>query len=65
MITGTADVQTLAEGAATIPTYYQDPILLEQVHCYQLTLEMHNQAREAVLPPALHPTIPPALSLQA
>ncbi len=65
MLVGSADIKSLAAHAAAIDSYYQEPINLGQVHCYQVTLEMHNQAREAVLPPALHPTLPPALSLQA
>jgi len=65
MLTGTADPATLAANAARIKTFLNDPVELQGVACFQLTAEMRNSAREAVLPPALHPTIPAALSLQA
>jgi hypothetical protein len=31
---------------------------------FQMVMEMRNAAREAVLPPSLHPTVPPTLSVQ-
>lgn len=65
MISGTASIDTLAQGAATITEFSPDDVLLGDVECFQLTAEMHNQSREAVLPAGLHPTIPPAISLQA
>lgn len=64
MLTGTADVDALLGGAATIEQFSGDAVTLEGVTCLQVTAEMRNRAREAVLPPSLHPTIPPALSLQ-
>lgn len=65
MIVGSADIATLSADAPTIATYRPEPVALTEVECFQLTAEMRNTAREAVLPPALHPTVPPALSLQA
>jgi hypothetical protein len=64
MLVGTANIESLAEQAARVEAFVAEPVLLEDVACLQLTAEMHNRAREAVLPPALHPTIPPTLSLQ-
>ncbi len=64
MIVGTADVEVLAKQAATIESFTEDAIQLDDVLCMQVTAEMRNQAREAVLPPSLHPTVPAALSLQ-
>lgn len=64
MLTGCADVEALAAGAPTIEAYFAVPIEFAGVHCFQMTAEMHNSAREAVLPPSLHPTVPPALSFQ-
>ncbi len=64
MLTGTANVKVLAGSAPRIEAFAADALLLEDVVCLQLTAEMRNSAREPVLPPALHPTIPPALSLQ-
>ena len=65
MITGTADLDRLAAGAPTITAWAADDLELAGVECFQLIAEMRATAREAVLPPALHPTIPPALSIQA
>jgi len=64
MLTGTADVDALLAGAATIAEFSPEALALEDVTCFQVTAEMRNRAREAVLPPSLHPTVPPALSLQ-
>ncbi len=49
---------------ATIDRYPREPIRFDTVACFQMTAEMRNGAREAILPPGLHPTIPAALSLQ-
>jgi hypothetical protein len=64
MLTGTADVATLADGAATVPAYLRETLVFERVVLFQMVIEMRNGARESVLPPSLHPTIPPALSMQ-
>ncbi len=65
MITGSADLDRLAGGAPTIDAWADEDLELGGVECFQLIAEMRSGAREAVLPPALHPTIPPALSIQA
>ncbi len=65
MLVGTADVQSLAQRAATIESFVDAPVRWGEVICFQVVLEMRNRAREAVLPPGLHPTVPAALSLQA
>jgi hypothetical protein len=64
MLVGTADVTELAISAPEVIEFWNDPIELSNVVCFQLTAEMRNSAREAVLPPSLHPTIPAALSVQ-
>ncbi|MEH6557917.1 MAG: hypothetical protein V7459_01390 [Oceanicoccus sp.] len=64
MLRGNASISSLAQSAATINQYSQETIEFNDVVCFQMTMEMRNQAREAVLPPALHPTIPASLSLQ-
>lgn len=64
MLVGTADLATLARRAATLPTYLHEAVELTGVDCFQLTAEMRRSAREAVLPPALHPTSPASLSIQ-
>jgi hypothetical protein len=50
--------------APTIADYFAEPIVFQNATLFQLVMEMRNGAREAVLPPSLHPTIPPTLSLQ-
>ncbi len=66
MLVGTAAIETLLalQPTATIDYFLSDTIQLDDVACFQMTAEMRNAAREAVLPPSLHPTIPAALSLQ-
>lgn len=65
MITGTADLDRLADAAPTITAWSDEDLVLGSVECFQMIAEMRSTAREAVLPAALHPTIPPALSIQA
>ena len=64
MIIGSADPAHLAHDAPHIAAYPAADVHLSEVVCLQLTAEMRNSAREALLPPALHPIIPAALSLQ-
>ena len=64
MLRGTADIEALAAGVATIPFFLAEPVVFDSVYCLQCTAEMGNEAREAVLPPSLHPTVPPAVSVQ-
>lgn len=65
MLTGTADLAELAERAPSIRAFLAEGVQLGAVECFQLTAEMRTSARQAVLPPALHPTTPAAISLQA
>ncbi len=65
MLIGTANLEQLAAEAAEVPRFAAHDIVCEDVVCLQLTAEMPNTAREAVLPPSLHPTVPAALSIQA
>ena len=64
MLLGNADVEKLAEKAPEVAEFSAQPLVLEDVTCVQLTAELPDTAREALLPPALHPTIPAAMSLQ-
>jgi hypothetical protein len=66
MLVGTASLDELLrlQPTATIERFAREPIRFDGVACFQLTLEMRNRARESILPPSLHPTIPAALSLQ-
>ncbi len=65
MLIGNADVQILAKSAPNVSAFSDTPLSFGEVTCFQLTAEMPNSAREAALPPALHPTIPAALSVPA
>jgi hypothetical protein len=64
MLTGTADVDLLAVAAPTISAYFAESVVLHDVVLFQMVMEMRNGAREQVLPPSLHPTVPPTLSMQ-
>ena len=66
MLVGTARVEQLlqAQATATIDAFGVEAIRFDDVACLQMTAEMRNRAREAVLPASLHPTVPAALSLQ-
>ena len=66
MLVGTASIEALMQfqPTATIDRFASEPFQFDDVACLQMTAEMRNRAREAVLPPSLHPTIPAALSLQ-
>ena len=64
MLLGTADVGALLADAPTIDAFDPEPTVLQEVTCFQLSAEMRNVSREALLPPSLHPTIPAALTIQ-
>ena len=64
MLVGNANIEELAAQAPTVDEYYTQAINFTDVTCFQLVAEMPNSAREALLPPSLHPTIPAAISVQ-
>lgn len=64
MLVGSARIEQLAERAPQIASFRAEELVLADVTVMQLTAELPNSAREAVLPPALHPTVPAAMSLQ-
>ena len=65
MFVGTADPKTLAAGAAKLTNFDVEPVVLPDVEVFQALFEMRIEAREALLPPGLHPTNPPTLVLLA
>ncbi len=65
MISGTASVDELAAGAPEIAAFGTESVRLGGVTGLSLVAELRRPAREAVLPPGLHPIVPPAMSLQA
>ena len=66
MLVGSASVDDLLHDltTATIDAFSTDDVELGAVACLQVVAEMRKRSREALLPPSLHPTIPPAMSLQ-
>ncbi|WP_419855500.1 hypothetical protein [Candidatus Poriferisodalis sp.] len=65
MISGTASVDELAAHVPEIAEFGAEPIQLGGVTGLSLVAELRRPAREAVLPPGLHPIVPPAMSLLA
>lgn len=65
MISGTASVDELAVGAPEIGAFGTESVRLGGVTGLSLVAELRRPAREAVLPPGLHPIVPPAMSLLA
>ena len=65
MISGTASVDELAAEAPEIAEFGAEPVWLGGVTGLALVAELRRPAREAVLPPGLHPIVPPAMSLLA
>jgi hypothetical protein len=62
MLIGSADPQALAERAATLERFNTEPLELHAVETLQLGFEAASVGIEALLPPALHPTLPPVVT---
>jgi hypothetical protein len=62
VLTGSADVARLAERAGTIDAWATAPVRLEHVETLTVVYEIESAGAEDLLPPALHPTIPPIAS---
>ena len=58
MLSGTADVTRLAQGAPELCGFRDETLVLENVEILQITWELAGAAVAGCLPPALHPTIP-------
>lgn len=58
-LTGTLDVGTLLSRAPAMPDFDTEPLELHNVELLQLSFEIDDTAMTALLPPALHPTVPP------
>jgi hypothetical protein len=65
VLVGTADLDELAASAPTVHGWLGQALDFDDVTCLQVIAELRRPAREPLLPPGLHPTEPPALSLQA
>jgi hypothetical protein len=64
MLVGSASIEELAQRAPEVVAFRGEELVLQDVTVLQLIAELPNTAREAMLPPALHPTVPAAMSLQ-
>jgi len=62
MLIGTASVEELAARAPVIDSLEGEPATCEHADVLQVMYEMATPYREAMLPPALHPTDPPIVS---
>ena len=65
MLVGTADVDALAAGAATIDSFDTEAVVFDDVLVLHALFELPYAVREALLPPALHPTNPPIAAVLA
>jgi hypothetical protein len=65
VLNGTADVARLAATAPTMSSFDAHPVTLPGVEVVQAVFEMRWTARQTTLPPGLHPTNPPILTVLA
>ena len=59
MLVGTADPNLLAEGAPTLVDFGAEPLTLSGVETLQIVSEIEREGADGLLPPGLHPTLPP------
>jgi hypothetical protein len=62
MLSGTANIETLAQHAPTMASFAAAPLQLERVHVLQVMYEIDSAQRQVLLPPGLHPTDPPLIN---
>jgi len=62
VLTGTADPAVLARSAPTLAGFGTEPLKLHGVETFQVFCEIERDGSEALLPPGLHPTVPPAVT---
>jgi hypothetical protein len=65
VLNGTADVGRLAAAAPTMRSFGAGAVTLRGVEVVQAVFEMRWAARQTTLPPGLHPTNPPILTVLA
>lgn len=61
-LVGERDLRSLAPHAPLLPDLRAEPLTLTEVEVLQLLYEIDDSAITSLLPPALHPTIPPTVS---
>ena len=62
MLSGTADPAALAEGAPTLDGFGTEPLTFLGVETLQVVSEIERAGTDALLPPGLHPTLPPLVT---
>jgi len=62
MLIGTADIGDLAVRAPVMQSLDAEAVVCEQAEVLLVTYEIATPYREAILPPALHPTDPPIVT---
>jgi hypothetical protein len=62
MLIGTANVAELAARAPVVDSFEGEPVVCAQADVLLVTYEIATPHREAMLPPALHPTDPPIVT---
>ena len=62
MLVGTADPESLADGAPTLSGFDTAPLRFDGVETLQVFCEMKRDGAESLLPPGLHPTLPPVVT---
>jgi acetoacetate decarboxylase len=61
-LAGTLDVTGQAARAPVMESLHTDPLVLERAEILQVMFEIDDSDMEALLPAALHPTIPPTVT---
>jgi hypothetical protein len=61
-LSGTRDVEPLLAQVATMTGFDTEPLVLNGVSVLQVLYEIKQGAMVSLLPPALHPTIPPTIA---
>lgn len=61
-LTGDRDLSPLFEEAPLLASLEVEPLVLHSVEVLQATVELDDVSMTSLLPPALHPTIPPTLT---
>jgi hypothetical protein len=61
LLNGTADPAEIARHAPTIDGFDTEPAVLEGMELVQVLYEIDSGSSEALLPPGLHPTVPPVV----
>lgn len=62
MLTGSADLGLLAQSAPALAGFGTEPLKLHGVETLQVLYEIERQGADRLLPPGLHPTVPPAVT---